>query len=136
MELDFYGKEQDNNNLHGSFCSSMINFLETDIAGTATYSMNQNILSQLQQFLLKFSDSELDKRQISLMLDQHLENSMTKKVVQKTLSKNATSATGISFSIFTEMMCQHFGKLNFWSQPSNYDNSSNFKWYQYLINLQ
>jgi hypothetical protein len=30
MELDFYGKGQVNNNLHGSFCSSMINFLETD----------------------------------------------------------------------------------------------------------
>ena len=87
MELDFYGKEQDNNNLHGSFCSSMINFLETDIAGTATYSMNQNILSQLQQFLLKFSDSELDKRQISLMLDQHLENSMTKKLFRKNYQK-------------------------------------------------
>jgi hypothetical protein len=57
MELDFYGKGQVNNNLHGSFHSSMTNFLETDIAGTPTYSMNTNIISQLQQSLLKFSDS-------------------------------------------------------------------------------
>ncbi len=58
MELDFYGEGQINNNLHGSFPSSMMNFLQTDIAGSPTYSMNPNILSQLQQFLLKFSDSE------------------------------------------------------------------------------
>ena len=63
MELDFYGKGQVNNNLHGSFCSSMINFLETDIAGNATYSMNPNILSQLQQFLMAYSTSGLDKKQ-------------------------------------------------------------------------
>ena len=36
-----------------------------------------------------------------------------KKVVQKKLSEIATSATGIPFSIFKEMMCQHFGKLKF-----------------------
>jgi hypothetical protein len=53
------------------------------------------------------------------MWDQHLENSTTKKIVQEKLSKIATSATGIPFSIFTETMCQHFG--------SNYYNSSNFK---------
>jgi hypothetical protein len=91
----------------------MTNFLETDIAGTPTYSMNPNILSQLQKFLLKISDSELDKQQISSMWDQHLDNKMTKKVVGKKLSKIETLATGIPFSIFTELMCQHFGKLNF-----------------------
>ncbi len=74
IELDFYGKGQVNNNLHGSFYSSMINFLQTDIARTPTSSMNPNILSQLQQFLLKFSYFELDKQQISSMWDQHLEN--------------------------------------------------------------
>jgi hypothetical protein len=61
MKLDFYGEGQVKNNLHRSFCSSMINFLQTDIAGTPTYSMNPNILGQLQQFLVKFSDPELDK---------------------------------------------------------------------------
>ena len=61
MELDFYGEGQVKNNLHGSFRSSMINFLQTDIAGTPTYSMNPNILGQLQQFFLKFSDPELEK---------------------------------------------------------------------------
>jgi hypothetical protein len=80
MELDFYREGQVNNNLHGSFRSSMINFLQTDIVGTPTYSMNPNILSQLQQFLLKFSDSELDKQQKISMWDQHLENKTTKKL--------------------------------------------------------
>jgi hypothetical protein len=47
MELDFYGEGQVKNNLHGSFCSSVINFLQPDIAGTPTYSMNPNILGQL-----------------------------------------------------------------------------------------
>ncbi len=82
-ELDFYGRGQVNNNLHVSFRSSMINFLQTDIVGTSTYSMNPNILSQLQQFLLKFSDSKLDKQQISSMWDQHLENKTTKKLFGK-----------------------------------------------------
>ena len=66
----------------------MTNFLETDIAGTPAYSMNPNILSQLHQFLLEFSDSELDKQQLSSMWDQHLENSTTKKVIQKKTIKN------------------------------------------------
>jgi hypothetical protein len=38
---------------------------------------------------------------------------MTKTVVWRKLSEIATSATGIPFSIFTVMMCQHFGKLKF-----------------------
>jgi hypothetical protein len=80
MELDFYGEGQVNYNLHGSFRSSMINLLQTDIAGTPTYATNPNILSQLQQFLLKFSDFELDKQQISSMWDQQLENKETKKL--------------------------------------------------------
>ena len=113
MELDLYKKRQVNNNLHGSFCSSMTNFLETDIAGTPSYSMNPNILSQLQQFLLNLLDSELDKKQISSMWDQHLKNSMTKIFVREKLSKIVTLATGIPFSMFTELMCQHFGKLKF-----------------------
>ncbi len=107
MELDFYGKGQFNNNLHGSFRSSMINFLETNIAGTATNSMNPYILSQLQQFLLAYSTSGLDKKQISSMWDQE------KETVVQQLSNFLTSATVIPFSIFTEMMCQHFGKLKF-----------------------
>ncbi len=80
MELDFYGEGQVKNNLRGSFRSSMINFLQTDIAGAPTYSMNPNILGQLQQFLLEFSDPELDKRLISSMWDQHLENKETQKL--------------------------------------------------------
>jgi hypothetical protein len=76
MELDFHRERQVNNNLHGSFRSSMINFLQTDIAGTLTYSMNPKIFSQLQQFLLKFSDSELDKQQISSVWDKKLENKL------------------------------------------------------------
>jgi hypothetical protein len=67
MELDFYGEGQVKNNLHGSFRSSMINFLQTDIAGTPTYSMNPNILGQLQQCLVKFSDPELDNQLSSSM---------------------------------------------------------------------
>ncbi len=83
MELDFYGKGQVKNNLHGSFCSSMINFLQTDIVGTPTYSMNPNILGQLEQFLLKFSDPELEKQLISSMWDQRLENKETKKCLEQ-----------------------------------------------------
>ncbi len=75
--------------------------------------MNPNIHSQLQQFLLKFSDSELDKQQIASMWDQHLENKTRNKVVQDKLSEIATTATGIPFSIFTKMNCQHFGRLKF-----------------------
>ena len=67
MELDFYGEGQVNKKIYGSFRSSMTDFLETDFGGTATYSMNPNILSRLQQFLLMFSISELDKQQISSM---------------------------------------------------------------------
>jgi hypothetical protein len=113
MELDFYGEGQVKNNLHGLFCSCMINFLQTDISGTPTYSTNPNILGQLEQFLLKFSDPELEKRLISSMWDQHLENKETKEMVWNKLVKIATSAIGIPFSIFTTMMCQHFGKLKF-----------------------
>ena len=76
MDLDLYGKGQVNKKLHGPFCSSMIDFLilSMDLGGTATYSMNPNIVSQLQQFLLKFSISEVDIQQTSFMWDQHLEN--------------------------------------------------------------
>jgi hypothetical protein len=88
MELDFYGRGQVNNNLHGSFRSTSMNkFIQTDIVGTPTYSMNPNILSQLQQFLLKFSDFELDKQQISSMWDQHLENKTTNKLFGKNFQK-------------------------------------------------
>ena len=76
IDLDLYGKGQVNKKLHGPFCSSMIDFLilSMDLGGTATYSMNPNIVSQLQQFLLKFSISEVDIQQTSFMWDQHLEN--------------------------------------------------------------
>ena len=108
-----YGKGQVNKKLHGPFCSSMIDFFSTDLGGTATYLMNPNILSQLQQLLLKFPISELDTQQISFMWDQHLENSKTKETVVQQLMKIGNSATVIPFSIFTEMMCQHFAKLKF-----------------------
>ncbi len=91
----------------------MINFLQTDISGTPTYSMNPNILGQLQQFLLKFSDPELDNRLKASMWDQHLENKETKEIIWNKLVEIATSVTGIPFSIFTTMMCQHFGKPKF-----------------------
>jgi hypothetical protein len=42
-----------------------------------------------------------------------LENKETTKIVWEKISKIATLATGIPFSIFTTMMCQHFGKLKF-----------------------
>jgi hypothetical protein len=58
----------------------MINFLQTDIAGTPTYSMNPNIMGQLQQFLVQFLDPELNKQLLSSMWDQHLENIETKKI--------------------------------------------------------
>ncbi len=79
MELDFYGEGQVKNNLHGSFRSIMINFLQTDNAGTPTYSLNPNIMGQLQQFLVQFLDLELDKQLLSSMWDQHLENNETKE---------------------------------------------------------
>jgi hypothetical protein len=59
--------------------------------------MNPNIFGQLQQFLLKFSDPELDKRLISSMWDRHLENKETKTIVWNKLSEIATTATGIPF---------------------------------------
>jgi hypothetical protein len=113
MELDFYGKGQVKNNLHGSFCSIMINFPQTDISGTPIYSMNPNIMGQLQQFLVQCLDPELDKQLLSSMWDQHLENNETKENIRNKLSKIATTATAIPFLIFTNMMCQHFGKLKF-----------------------
>ena len=45
----------------------MIEFLQTDIAGTPTYSMNPNILGEVQQFLRNFLDLDLDKRYLSTM---------------------------------------------------------------------
>ncbi len=74
MDLDFYGKGQVKKNLHGSFRSIKINFLQTDISGTSTYSMNPNIMGQLQQFIVQFLDPELDKKLLSLMWDRYLEN--------------------------------------------------------------
>ena len=91
----------------------MIDFLETNLGGTATYLMNPNIPSQLQQFLVKFSDSGLNKQLISSMWDQHLENSKTKETGIRQLSKIVGLANGIPFSIFTEVMCQRFGKLQY-----------------------
>jgi hypothetical protein len=91
----------------------MIEFLQTDIAGTPTYSMNPNILGEVQQFLLNFLDPDLDKGYLSSMWDQHLENKETKSKIWNKLAKIATSATSIPYSIFTTMMCQHFGKLKF-----------------------
>ncbi len=42
-----------------------------------------------------------------------MENQETKTKIWDKLAIIATSATGIPFSIFTTMMCQHFGKLKF-----------------------
>ncbi len=70
-------------------------------------------MGQLQQFIVQFSDPELDKNLLSSMWDRYLENKETKEMVWNKLVKIATSATGIPFSIFTTMMCQHFGKLKF-----------------------
>ncbi len=81
------------------FCSIMINFLQTDIAGTPTYSMNPNIMGQLQQFFVQFLDPELDKQLLSSMWDQYLENNETKENIRNKLSKIATTATAIPFSI-------------------------------------
>ncbi len=61
IKLDFYGKGQIKKDLHGTLRSRMIEFLQTDIAGTPTYSMNPNILGQTEQFLVKFLDPDLDK---------------------------------------------------------------------------
>jgi hypothetical protein len=57
----------------------MIEFLQTDIAGTPTYSMNPNILGEVQQFLRNIVDLDLDKRFLSSMWDQRLENKETEK---------------------------------------------------------
>ncbi len=63
IKLDFYGEGQIKKKLHGSFRSSMIEFLQTDIAGTPSCSMNPNILGEVQQFLLYlFLDLNLDKQ--------------------------------------------------------------------------
>ncbi len=115
INLDLYEKGQVNKKLHGPFCSSMIDFLSTDLGGTATYLMNPNILSlsQLQQFLLTFSISKLDTQQISSMCDQHLKNSKTTETVVQQLTKIAISSTVIPISIFTRMMYQRFSKLQF-----------------------
>ncbi len=59
----------------------MIEFLQTDIAGTPTYSMNPNILGEVQQFLRNFLDLDLDKRYLSSMWDQLLENKETKNKI-------------------------------------------------------
>ena len=91
----------------------MIEFLQTDIAGTPTYSMNPNILGQIEQFLVKFLDPDLDKRYLSSIWDQHLENKETNEKIWNKLAKIATSATSIPFSIFTTMMSQYSGKLKF-----------------------
>ncbi len=113
IKLDFYGKGQINNNLHGTLRSRMILFLQTDIAGTPTYSMNPNIVGEVQQFLRYFLDLDLDKQHLCSMWDKNLENKETKTKIWDKLAIIATSATSIPFSIFTTMMCQHFGKLKF-----------------------
>ncbi len=80
IKLDFYGEGQVKNNLHGSFRSCMMNFLQTDISGTPTYSMQSNIMGQLQQFIVQFLDPELDKKLLSSTWDQYLENNETTKI--------------------------------------------------------
>ncbi len=52
IKLDIYKKCQIKKDLHGTLRSRMIEFLQTDIAETPTYSMNRNILGEVQQFLL------------------------------------------------------------------------------------
>ena len=73
MELDLYGERQVNKKLNGPFRSSMIDFLRTNLGGTATYSANSVILHQLQSFLKNLSISELETQEISSLWDQHLE---------------------------------------------------------------
>jgi len=113
MEVDFYEKEQVKKNADGSFCSSMIDFLESDITGTSTYSMNADILTELLQFLKVFSNSEVNKESISSIWDQHLENRKTHNVISARLMKIAGSATVIPLSIVTKMMNQCFVKLKY-----------------------
>ena len=113
MVIDFYEKEQVKKNADGSFCSSMIDFLESDITGTSTYSMNADILTELLQFLKVFSNSEVNKESISSIWDQHLENRKTHNVISARLMKIAGSATVIPLSIVTKMMNQCFVKLKY-----------------------
>jgi hypothetical protein len=91
----------------------MIEFLQTDITGTPIYSMNPNILDEVQQFLLNIVDLDLEKRFLSSMWDKHLENKETKRKIWDKLANIATSVTSIPFSIFTTMMCLYFNKLKF-----------------------
>ena len=72
--------------------------------GTATYSMNVDILIELLQFLKVFSNSEVNKESISSIWDQHLENRKTHDVISARLMKIAGSATVIPLSIFTKMI--------------------------------
>ena len=113
IKLDFYKKCKIKNDLHGTLRSRMIEFLQTDIAQTPTYSMNPNIVGEVQQFLLNIVDLDLDKQSLSSIWDQHLENKETNEKIWEKLGEIATNATSIPFSIFTMMMCQHFGKLKF-----------------------
>ena len=87
----------------------MIDFIETDITRTSTYSMNVDILTELLQFLKVFTNSEVNKE----ILDQHLENRKTRDVICAQLMKIVGLATVIPLSIITKMMNQHFVKLKY-----------------------
>ena len=78
----------------------MIDFIETDITRTSTYSMNVDILTELLQFLKVFTNSEVNKE----ILDQHLENRKTRDVICARLIKIVGLATVIPLSIFTKMI--------------------------------
>ena len=64
IKLDLFKKGQIKKNLHGTLRSRMIEFLQTDIAETPTYSMNPNIVGEVQQFLLNIVDLDLDKQSL------------------------------------------------------------------------
>jgi len=113
IKLDFYKKCQIKKDLHGTLRSRMIEFLQTDIAETPTYSMNPNIVGEVQQFLLNIVDLDLDKQLLSSMWDRHLENKETNEKIWEKLGEIATNATSIPFSIFTKMMNLYSGKLKF-----------------------
>ena len=93
----------------------MIDFIETDITRTSTYSMNVDILTELLQFLKVFTNSEVNKE----ILDQHLENRKTRDVICARLMKIVGLATVIPLSIFTKLMHQRFVKLKYLESESD-----------------
>ena len=91
------------NNVDELFRQNMIEFLQTDIAGSVDFSLNAITIQSLEKYLKTFYTPPLDIDQISSIWDQILCNPKTMVTVADEVWECARKVTIIPFSIFMSM---------------------------------